>query len=84
MNRSKNRARLRRIEVLLEKHPEGLRQSEIARELKLHRSTVMQKAQAQGATRPRLRASLTLSSAIRVGGSSPMYSVIRFLWRVRN
>jgi len=41
MNRSKNRARLRRIEVLLEKHPEGLRQSEIARELKLHCSTVI-------------------------------------------
>ena len=41
MNHSKDRARLRQIEALLEKHPQGLRQSEIARELKLHRSTVM-------------------------------------------
>jgi DNA-binding IclR family transcriptional regulator len=41
MNRSKDRARLRRIEALLDKHPKGLRQSEIARKLKLHRSTVM-------------------------------------------
>jgi hypothetical protein len=41
MNRSKDRARLRRIEVLLGKHPKGLRESEIARKLKRHRSTVM-------------------------------------------
>ena len=41
MNRSKNVARLHRIEALLEEHPRGLRQSEIARKLKLHRSTVM-------------------------------------------
>jgi len=41
MNSSKDRARLRRIEALLEKHPEGLRGSEIARKLELHRSTVM-------------------------------------------
>ena len=34
-------ARLREIERLLRQHPEGLRQSEIARRLGLHRSTVM-------------------------------------------
>ena len=41
MNRSKDMARLQKIEELLKEHPEGLRQSEIARQLGLHRSTVM-------------------------------------------
>ncbi len=41
MNRSKDMARLREIEQLLKQHPEGLKQSEIARRLGLHRSTVM-------------------------------------------
>lgn len=41
MNRSKDMARLQKIEELLKEHPEGLRQSEIARRLGLHRSTVM-------------------------------------------
>ncbi len=41
MNRSKDVARLRQMERLLRQHPEGLKQSEIARRLGLHRSTVM-------------------------------------------
>ena len=41
MNRSKNVARLRRLEQLLREHPKGMKQSEIARSLGLHRSTVM-------------------------------------------
>lgn len=41
MNRSKDVARLREIEQLLRQYPEGLRQSEIASRLGLHRSTVM-------------------------------------------
>ena len=41
MNRSKDTARLREIEQLLKQHPKGLKQSEIARRLGVHRSTVM-------------------------------------------
>ncbi len=41
MNRYKDTGRLRKIERLLRQHPKGLKQSEIARQLALHRSTVM-------------------------------------------
>jgi len=41
MNRYKGTGRLRTIECLLRQHPKGLKQSEIARQLGLHRSAVM-------------------------------------------